>query len=95
MYANSVDPDQMPHFAASDLGLHYLPMSPKRDARLIWVNMELPSVVVDQILSAPMRSHDQDGHHAIYGKNFKNLQNLTADDIETWYVAIEVLSDLS
>ena len=23
-YANRVDPDQMPHFAASDLGLHYL-----------------------------------------------------------------------
>ena len=22
--ANSVDPDQMPHYAASDLGLHYL-----------------------------------------------------------------------
>ena len=26
-YANSVFPDQMPHFMASDLGLHYLPMS--------------------------------------------------------------------
>ena len=28
--ANSVDPDQMPHSAASDLGLHYLhrPISP-------------------------------------------------------------------
>ena len=25
--ANSVDPDQMPHSAASDLGLHCLPMS--------------------------------------------------------------------
>ena len=23
--ANSVDPDQMPHFVASDLGLHCLP----------------------------------------------------------------------
>ena len=26
-YANSVDTDQMPHFSASDLGLHSLPMS--------------------------------------------------------------------
>ena len=26
-YANSVDPDQTPHLAASDLGLHRLPMS--------------------------------------------------------------------
>ena len=35
---NSGDPDQMPHFAAFDLGLHCLPMSHKKDARLIWVN---------------------------------------------------------
>ena len=35
MYANSVDPDKMPlpHPAASDLGLHCLPMSQKWDAR--------------------------------------------------------------
>ena len=25
--ANSVDPDQMPHFVASDLGLHCLPVT--------------------------------------------------------------------
>ena len=30
-------PDQMPHSVASDLGLHCLPMSPLRDARLKWV----------------------------------------------------------
>ena len=42
---NSVDADQTPRSAASDLGLHCLPMSKKkkkkkkkRDARLIWVN---------------------------------------------------------
>ena len=29
MQANSGDPDQMQHFVASDLGLHYLPMSHK------------------------------------------------------------------
>ena len=27
MVANNVDPDQMPHYVASDLGLHCLPMS--------------------------------------------------------------------
>ena len=37
--ANSEDPDQTPRSAASDLGLHCLPRSPKRDARLIWVNI--------------------------------------------------------
>ena len=27
VFANSEDPDQMPHSAASDLGLHYLPIT--------------------------------------------------------------------
>ena len=36
--ANSGDPDQTPLFAASDLGLYCLPMSHKKDARLIMVN---------------------------------------------------------
>ena len=34
------DPDQMLHYAASDLGLYYLHMSRKKDARLIWVNFQ-------------------------------------------------------
>ena len=41
MQANSGYPDQMPHFVASDLGLHYLPMSHKKDARHIWVKHAL------------------------------------------------------
>ena len=36
--AISVDPDQTPRHAASDLDLHCLPMSLLRDARLKWVN---------------------------------------------------------
>ena len=36
-YANSVDPDQTPHSAASDLGLHCLPISLLWDARHKWV----------------------------------------------------------
>ena len=36
--ANSVDPDQTPRSAASDLGLHCLPMSRLRDAGHKWVN---------------------------------------------------------
>ena len=35
---NSGNLDQTPQSAASDLGLHCLPMSHKKDARLIWVN---------------------------------------------------------
>ena len=37
LLANSENPDQTPRSAASDLGLHCLPMSQKWDARLIWV----------------------------------------------------------
>ena len=37
MQANSGYPDQTPHSLASDLGLHYFPMSHKKDARQIWV----------------------------------------------------------
>ena len=36
-HSNSRDPDQTLHFAASDLGLHCLPMSHKKDAGHIWV----------------------------------------------------------
>ena len=41
MQANSGDPDQTPYSAASHLGLHYLPMTHKKDARHIWVKMQL------------------------------------------------------
>ena len=37
MQANSGDPDQTLHSVASDLCLHYLPMSRIKDARHIWV----------------------------------------------------------
>ena len=37
MQANSGDPDQTPHSSVSDPGLHYLPMSHKKDAGHIWV----------------------------------------------------------
>ena len=37
LFANSEDPDQMPHSAASDLDLHCLPIYPFRVSRLQWV----------------------------------------------------------
>ena len=36
--------DQTPHSVASDLDLHYLHMSHKKDARHIWVKMQLFSL---------------------------------------------------
>ena len=41
--ANSREPDQTPHFEASDLVLHCLPMSHRKDARLIWVKTNIVS----------------------------------------------------
>ena len=41
MQTNSGEPNQTPHSVASDLGLHCLPLSHKKDARQIWVKMQL------------------------------------------------------
>ena len=40
MSANRIAPDGTPHFAASHLRLFCLPMSHKKEARLIWVNRQ-------------------------------------------------------
>ena len=52
--ANSVDPDQTPHSAASDLGLHGLPMSLLWDARLEWFHiyfsLEIPKKVLQHLI---------------------------------------------
>ena len=41
LFANSGDPDQMPHSAASDLGLNCLPVILLGVSRLQWVNSML------------------------------------------------------
>ena len=50
-YANSADPDQTPHNAASDLGLHCLPMPLLWDARLKWVQPIPVSLKIEYRLS--------------------------------------------
>ena len=42
LIANSGDPDQTPHSAASDLGLHCLPVPLLGISRLQWVNVFFP-----------------------------------------------------
>ena len=37
LFANSEDPDQMPHSDASDLGLHCLPITLLGVSRLQWI----------------------------------------------------------
>ena len=46
LLANSGDPDQTPRSAASDLCLCCLPMPHKKNARLIWVKVNLLSSIL-------------------------------------------------
>ena len=48
LFANSGDPDQMPHSAASDLGLHCLPITLLWVSRLQWVKPVLFASVKNQ-----------------------------------------------
>ena len=50
--ANRIAPDGTPRFAASHLGLICLPMSHKKDARLLWVTYVSP-LVCCYMLSVP------------------------------------------
>ena len=45
--ANSVDPNQMPQFAASDLGLYCLQMSHLWDSRYKWIKVPFTNVADD------------------------------------------------
>ena len=48
---NSIDPDWTLHSAASDLGLHCLPMSLLWDARLKWVNQSFKHYIFMSFIS--------------------------------------------
>ena len=48
LFANSGDPDQTPHSAASDLGLHCLKITLLRVSRLQWIMMMDPKSVVPE-----------------------------------------------
>ena len=54
LFANTGDPDQMPHSAVSDLGLHCLPNTLLGVSRLKWVKLackgKLKSVCLKQVL---------------------------------------------
>ena len=49
LFANSGDPDQTPHSAASDLGLHCLPIFLLEVSRLQWVKVP-NNIVADNSL---------------------------------------------
>ena len=51
----SGDPDQMPRFAASDLGLYTLPMSHKKDTRHLSVNVFLRTPKGESVLPCSIK----------------------------------------
>ena len=53
--ANSVDPDQTPHYVASDLGLYCLQRFHLWDAKLKWVNIEMHFLFQNDIYSLSTR----------------------------------------
>ena len=46
VFANSEDPNQTPHSAASDLGLHCLPVTLLGVSQLQWVNDYIQSILI-------------------------------------------------
>ena len=54
LQANSGEPGQTPISVASGLGLHYLPTSHKKDARLIWVKHDLETPKTDFLMKRPI-----------------------------------------
>ena len=52
LFASSREPDQTPCLAASDLVLHCLPITHKKNARLIWVKFFAPWEIFHAFLSS-------------------------------------------
>ena len=56
--ANSIAQDWTPHFAASHLGLFCLPMSHKKDVRLIWVKIDSSFLNYVNVLSDRLKQNN-------------------------------------
>ena len=73
MYANDGYLNQRPRSVASDLGLHCLPMSHKKDAMLIWVKYQHIKNAFQQM----PKSHTADQPMAPFGKDKKKTLTAT------------------
>ena len=75
LFANSGDPDQMPCSAASDQGLHCLPITLLRVSRLQWVN-SLPYFFsnFDEVIFIKKKHFDE--ILTIFVSKFENVSSL-------------------
>ena len=55
LFANSGDPDQMPHSAASDRGLHCLPVTLLWVSQLQWVKNMNIGVLIFRVIMVAVR----------------------------------------
>ena len=77
LFANSGDPDQTPHSAASDLGLHCLPVTILLVSRLQWVNL--------------CRKQDLIFHANSPMENKENITNLLSDELAQRVIKVKIL----
>ena len=63
---NSVDPDQMPHYVASDLGLHCLPMTLLSVSREEWVKDKNTAIFAKNNVRSFCKAK---GTHIFFSKN--------------------------
>ena len=57
LFANSRDPDQMPHSVVSDLGLHCWPVTFLGISGLQWVNILVVLFGITSLKVIPLRTH--------------------------------------
>ena len=66
LFANGGDPDQMPHSAVSDLGLHSLPITFLGDSRLKWVKVIITMAAEGILFLLLCPSHFQWGWRVVH-----------------------------
>ena len=64
LFANSGDPDQTPRSAASDLGLHCLPVTFLRVSRLQWVNVRTTLVMASSSIGSYSHNYQRNMSHS-------------------------------
>ena len=79
LFANSGDPDQMPHSVASDVGLHFLPITLLWVSRLQWVNKM--STLTGHFLLSPREWEKRDSSSS--RKIVKDVGKKANDSAET------------
>ena len=80
LFANSGDPDQTPHVAASDLGLHCLPVALVGFSSLKWIKINLSSQFLNALIVLAEMASSGKFFHAFTTRTLKKLIKATGRD---------------